>query len=56
MQTALKSQVERCKEESFYGLKNSLVDLFMRPEYTTGNLIPYPFKKETKKEEEKGPF
>jgi len=54
LQTGLKRQEDCFNEESISVLKNGLVDLLMQPEYSSGNLIPYPFKKDVKKKKKRG--
>ena len=53
LQTGLKLQEDCINEESISGLKNGLVNLLMQPEYSSGNLMPYPFKKDTRKKKGK---
>jgi hypothetical protein len=54
LQAGQKRQEEDSNEEFISGAKNNLVDLLMQPEYTTGNQMPYPFKKDIKKKKKRG--
>jgi len=54
LQTGLKRLEEVYNEASISSMKNSLVDLLMQPEYSTGNQVPYPFKKDVKKKKKRG--
>ncbi len=47
-------QLDGYKDEAKIGSKTDLIDILLRPEYLAENLMPYPFKKDTKRKKKRG--